>query len=106
MAVEKEAQPTGKLIDVDACGDGGFDVGKTIGEGEGKLFGRGASGFANVIAADRYRVPFRHLGRGVLDHVGDNPHTRPRRVDVFLLRLVLLEAVSYTHLTLPTTPYV
>ena len=36
-------------------------------------------------------MPLRHLGRGVTDHVGHDPHARAPGIDVFLLRLVLLQ---------------
>ena len=38
----------------------------------------------------------------VLDHVKATPRKAPRRQHLF----TLLTPVSYTHLTLPTTPYV
>ena len=56
------------------------------------LRGRRA-GFANVIAAHRNRVPPRHLLRAEGKHVGDQPHRRTRRIDVFLLRDEFLEDV-------------
>ena len=56
------------------------------------LDGRGA-GFLQVIAADVDRVPLRHVGHGVGDHVGDQPHRRCRREHVGAPRQVLLDDV-------------
>jgi len=46
-----------------------------------------------VVAGDRDRVEFRHLGRGELDDVGDDPHRGLGRVDIGVADHELLEDV-------------
>ena len=71
---EEEAQSAREAIDVEAAGDGRLDVGDGVGEREGQLLGGGRAGLAHVVAADRDRVPARHLGRAELEDVGHQAH--------------------------------
>ena len=52
-----------------------------------------APGLADVVAAHRDRVPARHFAGAEREDVGDEPHRRPRRVDVLLLGDELLQDV-------------
>ena len=45
-----------------------------VGQRERELLRRRRSGLADVVAADADRVPARHLARGELDRVDDEPH--------------------------------
>ena len=67
---------------------------------------RRRAGLADVIAADRDRVPARHVLGAEREHVGDEPHRRPRREDVFLLRDEFLEDVvlNRARQRLPAAP--
>ncbi len=69
------------------------DIFDAVAQGERELLNGGGSGLANVIAADGDRIEARHALGGVFDDVGHQAHGRARRVDVFLLRDVLLENV-------------
>ena len=93
VGVEEEREASPELVDVLSFGEGGFDVGESVGEGERQFLRGGRAGFADVVPGDRDGVPLRHLGRGVADHVGHDPHARARGIDVLLLRLVLLQDV-------------
>ena len=62
-------------------------------EGERHLLHRRRSRFADVIAADRDRVPVRQLALAVGEDVGDDAQRLTRRVDIGAARHVLLEDV-------------
>src|SRR5439155_22161930 len=72
--VEEEAEPAGEAVDVEAALDRRVDVGHAVAEGEGELLRRGRAGFADVIAADRDRIPFRNHLRAILEGIGDQPY--------------------------------
>ena len=63
------------------------------GEREGKLLHRRRSRLLQMIGADIGRIPFRHLARGVDDHVLDQPQRRRRREDVGAARKIFLQDV-------------
>ena len=73
--------------------DGGLHVGDGVGEGERDLLHRRRARLADVIAADRNRVPLRHLALAEREDVGDDAQRRPRRIDVGAARDVLLQDV-------------
>ena len=93
MSVKEERQAWSECIDIETGEAGRFDVGETICDGEGEFLGRRGPGFTDVVAGHRDRVPLRHLGGAVTNHVGDDPHARTWREDELLLGLVLLEDV-------------
>jgi hypothetical protein len=64
-----------------------------VGERERELLRRRRPRFANVVAADRDRVPHRHLARAKGHHVGDDAERRAGRIDVGAAGDVLLEDV-------------
>ena len=74
VGVEEEAEAGREVVDGEAGGHGGLDVGEAVGQGEGQLLGGRRAGLADVVAGDRHRVPPRHLGGGEPDDVGDQPH--------------------------------
>ena len=63
------------------------------GEREGKLLRRRRSRLLQMVGADIGRVPFRHLARGVDDHVLDQPQRRRGREDVGPAREILFQDV-------------
>ena len=63
------------------------------GEREGQLLRRRRSRLLQMVGADIGRVPFRHLARGVDDHVLDQPQRRRRREDVGPAREILFQNV-------------
>jgi hypothetical protein len=58
-------------VDVEPRVDGGLHVGDAVGERERHLLRRVAAGLADVVAADRDRVPLGHLARAPREDVGD-----------------------------------
>ena len=71
----------------------GLDVGDRVGQRERDLLNGGRAGLADVIAADRDRIPLRHVLARRTHDVGHDPERRARRVDVGAARDVLLEDV-------------
>src|SRR5690606_40786943 len=53
---------------------------------------------ANVISADRHRIPPRHLPNAERHHVGHKPHRRFGRIDELLLGEELLQDRKSTRL--------
>ena len=92
-ALKKNDSRWPKRVDVQSRGAGGFDVGDGVGERERHFLHRRRAGFADVVAADRDRVPLRHLALAEREDVGDDAQRRFRRVDVGAARDVLLEDV-------------
>ena len=64
-----------------------------VGEGEAELLDRGRAGLLHVVAGARDRVELRHVARGVLDDVGDDPQAGFGWVDVGVADHELLEDV-------------
>ena len=90
---KEERQLRREVVDVQPGVDGSLDVRDPVAQREGDLLGRGRAGLADVVAGDGDRVEVRHLRRAELEDVGDDPHRRPRRVDVGVPGDVLLEHV-------------
>ena len=59
VAVEEERQPRREVVDAQAALEGRLDVGHPVGDRERQLLDRGRAGLADVVAADRDRVPAR-----------------------------------------------
>ena len=70
-----------------------FDVSDGVREREGDLLRGGRTGFADVIAGDRDRIPVRDFARAESERVGDQSQARLRRIDVGAARDVLLEDI-------------
>src|ERR1017187_2146840 len=81
VAVEKESETRGEVVDVQYALDTGLHVGDAIGQREGDLLGGGASRLAHVITADADRVPVRHFLRAKFDNVGNEAQGRFWRKD-------------------------
>ena len=71
-------------------------------ERERELLGGGGAGLADVVSADRDRVPPRHLPSAVFDHVGDEAHRRIDREAPLLLR----DVDVFTNLGFKYIPYI
>ena len=93
VRVEEEREPLTEAIDVEPGVEGRLHVGQRVGERERDLLDRGRSGFADVIAADRDRVPVRQLAIAVGEDVGDDSERGAWRIDVGAARDVLFEDV-------------
>ena len=93
MTVEEEAETGGEVVDVQTSGQRSLHVSEPVGQGEGQFLGGRRAGLPDVVAGDRHRIPAGHFGGGKADDVGDQAYRRPRRKDVLLLGLVLLEDV-------------
>src|SRR6185369_2378328 len=91
--VEEERQARSEVVRVKPALDGRVDVTDPVGERERELLDRRRAGFADMVAADRYRMPLRRFLHAELDHVGHDPQRRLGRTDPFLLRDELLEHV-------------
>ena len=93
MTIEKEGQPRGETVHVEACAQRGVHILDAVGEREGQLLDGGRARLAHVIAADRNRVPLRNFLGAVREHVGDQAETRARWINVRTPRDVLLQNV-------------
>ncbi len=69
------------------------DVGDRVGQRERHFLDRGRSGLADVVTADRDRVPVRQLALAPREDVGHDAERVPRRIDVGAARDVFLQDV-------------
>ncbi len=93
VRVEEERDARRELVDVEPGVDAVLHVLDAVAQRERQFLQRRRARLADVIPADRDRVPPRHFLRAEREDVGDQPHRLARRVDVFLLRDELLEDV-------------
>ena len=93
VRVEEEREALAEAIDVEPGVDGRLDVRDRVREREGHLLDGRRSRLADVIPADRDRVPVRQLPLAEREDVGHDPERRPRRVDVGAARDVFLQDV-------------
>ena len=93
VRVEEEGEPGCELVDLQAAVDPPADIFHAVRKGEGELLRRRRSRLADVVPADRDRVPPRHLLRPELECVDDEPHGRLGRIDPLFLRLVLFQDI-------------
>src|SRR5438132_1638284 len=93
VRVEEEGQAGREVVHPESAVDAPADVFHAVRQGEGQLLPGGRPRLANVIAADRDRVPLRHLRRGEFERVDDEPHGRFRREDPLLLGLIFFQDV-------------
>ena len=89
----EERQPRRELVDVQAGFQAGFDVVDAVGQGVGQLEIGCGTGFLDVVTGDRDGVELRHLGAGVGEDVGDDPHGGLGRIDVGVADHELFEDV-------------
>ena len=94
LADEEEGQPRREFVDRHAGLHHFLDIDDQVGQREGGLVHRRGAGFADVIAGDVDRVVALQVARAVGDDVAADPHAGRDRVDVLLLRHVLLEDVG------------
>src|SRR2546430_4830762 len=93
-AIEKERESRAELIDWNFARGEHFRVSESIRKRVSGLLHRRRTGFANVIAANRDRVPTRHFTGGELHHVGEKSQRWFNREDRLVLRLDFLENVG------------
>ncbi len=89
----EERQPGREAVDVQAGVQARPDVVDAVGQGVGQLQIRRGTGFLDVIAGNGDGVELGHLGAGVGEDVGDDPHRRLRRIDVGVADHELFEDV-------------
>ena len=89
----EEGQPGRELVDVQLGVQARLDVVDAVGQRVRQLQIRCGTGFLDVVAGDRDGVELRHLGAGVAEDVGDDPHRRLGRVDVGVAHHELFEDV-------------
>ena len=93
VCIEKERQPRRKFVDIQTGTARPLDVFDAVIQGEGEFLKRCRAGFANVISADRDRIPLRNVFRSKLECIDDELHRWLGREDVRLLRDVFLQNV-------------
>src|SRR2546430_5605700 len=69
-AIEKERKPRPELIDWNSASGEHFRVSEPVRERISRLLHRRRTRFANVITADRDRIPARHFAGREFHHVG------------------------------------
>src|SRR5438128_291837 len=80
--IEEEAQARSEAVNVKPSVDGGPNIRDAVSEGKRQLLERGRARLADVVAADRDRVPTRDVPGTELERVDDQFSTRSRREDV------------------------
>src|SRR5437667_3712857 len=93
MGVEEKRKAWREVVDFQTAVDAPADVLHPVREGEREFLRRGRARLADVIPADRNRVPFGNVLRAEFERLHDDPPRRLRRIDPLLLGLVLLQDV-------------
>src|SRR3954451_267286 len=93
VRVEEERELLAEAVHRETRIDGGLHVGDRVGQRERHLLHGGGPRFANVVPADRDRVPVRKLALAIRKDVGDDSERCTRRIDVGPARDVLLQDV-------------
>ena len=78
----EERQPRREGVDAHSGADAGAQIFDAVGERIGEFEILRRARFLHVIAGDRDRVEFRHVGRGEREDVGDDPHRGGGRINV------------------------
>jgi hypothetical protein len=91
--IPEEGEARREFVDVHPALDALLDVSDAVGQRERQFLRRRRAGFADVVAADRDRIPFRHVLRAPLDHIHADLHVRAGRADPLLLRDELLQHI-------------
>src|SRR2546428_373031 len=76
MGVEEKRKAWREVVDSQTAVDAPADVLHPVREGEREFLGRGRARLADVIPADRNRVPLGNVFRAELERVHDEPHRR------------------------------
>ena len=92
--IEKERKARSKLIDRNPAPGEHFRVSEPIRKCVSGLLNRRGAGFADVITANRDRIPARQFARGEFDHVGEKTQRRFDWKNRFVLGLDFLENVG------------
>jgi hypothetical protein len=79
---EEEAEAGGEVIQRQAGGERAADVLPPVRQRERDLLCRGRSSLSHVVAADRYRIPLRHLGGAEREQVRDEAQAGLHGIDV------------------------
>ncbi len=79
---KEEGQAPCELVHVHPRLDRGAHVFLAVGKGIGQFLHQVRPGLLHVIARDRDRIEFRHLGAGVFNDVRNDPHRRFRRINI------------------------
>src|SRR5438132_10050644 len=93
MRVEKERNAWSEFIDLQTRLECGFHVSDRIRDRESDFLNGGRAGFANVIAANRDRVPVRNFARAESERVGNQAQRRLGRKDVRAARDIFFENI-------------
>ncbi len=93
VRVEEKGEPRRELVDRQPRLDAVLHVLDAVAQRKGQLLEGCRAGLPDVVAGDRDRVPPGHVLGAEGELVGDQPHRGARRIDVLLLRDVLLQDV-------------
>ena len=93
MGVEEERNARRKIINVQTGLERCLHVSDAVGECESDFLNCSRTGFANVVTANRDRVPVGHFAGAVGEDVGHQTQRWPRRIDVSAARDVFLKNV-------------
>ena len=93
MNVPEERQTGRERIDVQAPRNSSFNVSEPVRECKRELLRGGGTCFANVVAADRDRIPLRNVLGGPLEAVHDKSEGRLDRIHPGVLGHVLFQDV-------------
>ena len=93
VRVEEKRKLRRKLVDFQSAAQSPFDVLHPVAQRKRQFLNRRRTRLANVIPADRNRIELRRILHAKLEGINHQPHRRLGRVDVFLLRDVLLQDV-------------
>src|SRR2546423_464875 len=91
--VPEERQTGRERVNVQAPCDSAFNVGETISKCKRELLRRCSTRFANMVAADRNRIPLRHVLGGPLETIHYKSKRGLDRINPRMLRHVLLQNV-------------
>src|SRR3984957_4328491 len=93
MRIEEEGKLRREIVDRESGVDCRLDVGASICQGEGYFLNVRGTGFADVVARNRNRIPVGKLLAAPRKNIGDDAHGRAKRIDVSAASDVLLENV-------------
>ena len=89
----EKREPSRESIDVEPLGHRRTHVIQSVGNRERQLEITRRSGFLHMVARNTDRIELRHLFRGVLDDIGNNPHRGSRRINIGIPNHELLEDI-------------
>jgi hypothetical protein len=71
MRGEEEGQPASELVHIEPCVYGSLNIGNAVSQGERQFLRCGRSSLSDVIAANAYRVPARHILSTLFEDIGN-----------------------------------